>query len=64
MLRLFDAPVVCGEHELRVTVSIGVALFPDHAIDIEGLRRRSDQALYEAKRLGRNRAVFASTVNI
>ena len=64
MLQLFDTPMLCGENELRVTVSIGVALFPDHAIEIEGLRRRSDQALYEAKRLGRNRAVFASTVNV
>ena len=43
-------------HPLRVTVSIGLALFPDHdAGDVESLMRRSDEALYQAKRTGRDR---------
>jgi diguanylate cyclase (GGDEF)-like protein len=44
-----------GEREVSVTVSIGVATFPDNASDAEGLVRAADKALYLAKRLGKNR---------
>jgi diguanylate cyclase (GGDEF)-like protein len=41
--------------ESHVTVSIGVANFPDDAADEDELIQRSDKALYEAKQKGRNR---------
>ncbi len=45
---------------LEVTASLGVAFFPDHAADPESLLRAADEALYEAKRKGRNRVkIFA-----
>ena len=44
----------------RVTASLGVALFPDHADDPESLLRAADQALYEAKTTGRNRVLISS----
>jgi diguanylate cyclase (GGDEF)-like protein len=40
--------------EVRVTVSVGVASFPDHASSAEELVANSDKALYLAKRLGKN----------
>lgn len=43
----------------RITASLGVALFPDHADDPESLLRASDQALYEAKAAGRDRVVVS-----
>ena len=43
-----------------VTASIGVAIFPDHASDAEGLLRAADAALYRAKHEGRNRVVVSS----
>lgn len=43
---------------LHATVSIGVAAFPDHdAGDLKALLLRADQALYHAKRAGRDRVV-------
>ena len=40
-----------------VTVSIGVAAFPDHAQEAEALLRCADEALYRAKEAGRDRVV-------
>lgn len=42
-----------------VTVSIGVAGYPDHGNDVASLIQAADQALYSAKRSGRNRVVTA-----
>ncbi|PPD32334.1 MAG: hypothetical protein CTY18_10990 [Methylomonas sp.] len=39
---------------LRLTASVGVALYPDHAIDAEDLVAHADAAMYHAKRLGKN----------
>jgi two-component system, cell cycle response regulator len=52
----------CGEDDgnrVRLTVSIGVACFPEHATQPEELLRAADEALYEAKLQGRDRVVTA-----
>jgi diguanylate cyclase (GGDEF)-like protein/PAS domain S-box-containing protein len=48
-----------GGQELSVTVSIGLAVYPRHANNLESLLGAADEALYRAKRLGRNRVVSA-----
>jgi len=44
----------------RVTVSIGVAVFPDHGYTADDLLRAADKALYRAKNAGRDRVVLVS----
>jgi diguanylate cyclase (GGDEF)-like protein len=46
--------VVTPEATITVTVSIGVALYPIHGDDINQVLKCADQALYGAKRAGRN----------
>jgi diguanylate cyclase (GGDEF)-like protein len=45
-------------HRVRVTVSLGAALFPDDAKSANELWRRANQALLVAKRPPKNRVVF------
>jgi len=44
-----------GKRGVHVTVSIGLATFPSSAADREELLRQADDALYQAKHLGRDR---------
>ncbi len=43
----------------KITASFGVAAYPDHAADAEGLLRAADEALYRAKNGGRDRVALA-----
>ena len=46
-----------GDKATATTVSIGVAIFPEHGDDIQTLIKNADAALYEAKEGGRNQVV-------
>jgi diguanylate cyclase (GGDEF)-like protein len=49
--------------QLGVTVSVGVAGFPEHAADLDMLFQHADRALYESKRRGRNRVTVFSDLS-
>jgi diguanylate cyclase (GGDEF)-like protein/PAS domain S-box-containing protein len=48
------------EHEVYVTPSIGIAVFPHDANDVEQLLKHADTAMYYAKELGKNTYQFYS----
>jgi diguanylate cyclase (GGDEF)-like protein/PAS domain S-box-containing protein len=54
MMALFEQPFVVSGHELFVTGSIGISLFPDDGMDANLLVRNADVAMYQAKSRGRN----------
>ncbi|MDR5682622.1 MAG: sensor domain-containing diguanylate cyclase [Armatimonadota bacterium] len=58
--RLSARPLVhVGSTPVVVTASLGIAEFPRHADTAEELIRRADEALYRAKRAGKNRVWVA-----
>ena len=54
LLRALNGPVEIEGLSLEPSVSIGVASFPRDAQDVHDLTLRADQAMYQAKRGGRN----------
>jgi diguanylate cyclase (GGDEF)-like protein len=48
----------CGDQRLKLSVSVGVAVFPDDAQDTYKLLLSADEALYQSKRAGKNRALL------
>lgn len=47
-------PVLYGANRLTVTISIGAALFPQHAQQFASLYKAADEAMYQAKQQGRS----------
>ena len=48
-----------GEDNIQVTLSVGLATFPNHAVTMNDLIAAADAALYQAKHSGRNRVCCA-----
>ncbi|WP_305044701.1 putative bifunctional diguanylate cyclase/phosphodiesterase [Geoalkalibacter sp.] len=58
ILRTLGKAFRVGQHELFVTTSIGISLFPSDAQNLESLMRFADVAMYRAKEEGRNNYQF------
>jgi diguanylate cyclase (GGDEF)-like protein len=58
LVAAFYEPLKILGHEIHVTLSIGIALCPDHGTEASDLIRRADLALAEAKRSGKGRTVI------
>jgi diguanylate cyclase (GGDEF)-like protein/PAS domain S-box-containing protein len=61
ILATFIAPHPIGIHELHVTLSIGISIYPDDGDAVEPLLQCADAAMYHAKALGRNNFQFYKT---
>ena len=48
-----------GQEMKGLTISLGVATYPQHGTSMEALISTADKALYRAKSLGRNRVEVA-----
>ncbi|MEC0270176.1 putative bifunctional diguanylate cyclase/phosphodiesterase [Paenibacillus anseongense] len=58
IIEAFKEPVWLDKHEIRVTMSAGISIFPDHGMTASMLMKRADKAMYHAKQEGRNQFVI------
>ncbi|MCT4621141.1 MAG: EAL domain-containing protein [Marinisporobacter sp.] len=54
ILEAIREPVIIEEHEMYLTISIGVTIFPDDGENDENLLTNADVAMYRAKEKGKN----------
>ncbi len=55
LLQAAATPIKVRQHTLQLSASLGVTLFPQDGSDPDTLLRHADQAMYQAKRAGKNR---------
>ncbi len=58
ILKQFSTVLNLDNHELFISTSLGIAIFPNDADNIEALTKDADTALYHAKDQGRGRYAF------
>ena len=64
LLEEISQPFEVQAHEVYMTASLGIAIYPQHADNVIDLLRNADAALYAAKKAGGNRlAMYDSAMN-
>ncbi|MDF1874744.1 EAL domain-containing protein [Sulfurimonas sp. SAG-AH-194-I05] len=58
ILEGLSLPLLIDEHELYVSSSIGISIYPDDGVDKQSLIKFADSAMYKAKEEGRNNFQF------
>jgi diguanylate cyclase (GGDEF)-like protein len=65
MLGAVSEPHCIDQHDLHVTTSIGVSVYPDDGLDAETLIKNADTAMYQAKETGRqDYRFFKASMNV
>lgn len=55
LMALVSQPFLVGHRELKVTASLGIAIYPDDSTTFDALFSAAEVAMHQAKELGRNR---------
>jgi diguanylate cyclase (GGDEF)-like protein/PAS domain S-box-containing protein len=58
ILKSLILPFKLRDHELFITTSLGICMYPDDGQDTEEMMKKADIAMYHAKSLGRNNVQF------
>jgi diguanylate cyclase (GGDEF)-like protein/PAS domain S-box-containing protein len=65
ILRTLSQPFSLGGHEIVVTASAGIAVYPDDGADVDTLLKNADSAMYHAKDQGKdNYKFFSPSMNV
>ncbi|HVW65168.1 MAG TPA: EAL domain-containing protein [Nitrosospira sp.] len=60
LIAVLTKPYRIEEHELRLSASIGISIYPEHGSEADVLLRNADSSMYWAKKAGRSQYQFYS----
>ncbi len=60
ILKVLSEPFEVQGKKIYISASIGITLYPQHSKHVSGLLKNADQAMYDAKKRGRNRFSYFS----
>ena len=60
IIERFDSHCFISNKDVKVTPSIGIALYPQHGRDVEMLMNQADYAMYQVKQQGKNGYKFVN----
>jgi diguanylate cyclase (GGDEF)-like protein/PAS domain S-box-containing protein len=58
IVKIVRKPVTLDTHTIDTSTSVGISIFPDDAVDSEGMVKAADTAMYHAKAMGKNSFQF------
>ena len=58
IIEMLNDPLSCNGHDLHITTSIGISIYPHDGTDAETLVKHADISMYRAKEMGRNKMVY------
>ncbi|WP_133468511.1 bifunctional diguanylate cyclase/phosphodiesterase [Paraglaciecola marina] len=61
IIKAFERPLPFSNLKLKVSLSIGISLYPDDALNPTDLLKKADLAMYSAKQKGKNQFYFFNT---
>ena len=64
LIAAFALPHLINESELSITLSVGISVYPDDCTDVETAYQHADEAMYQAKKSGKNSYQFYNADNI
>jgi diguanylate cyclase (GGDEF)-like protein/PAS domain S-box-containing protein len=59
LLRAIDRPFLIDDQPIKISISVGIAVYPQHADSAEALMRRADVAMYAAKRARSGYSIYS-----
>ena len=62
ILEAIREPFTVDDHEIMITTSIGITIFPDDGDDADTLMKSADLAMYRAKEKGRDNFQYYSSI--
>ena len=58
IIKIVRNPVTVSEETIATSASVGISIFPDDALECEGMVKAADSAMYHAKAMGKNSFQF------
>jgi diguanylate cyclase (GGDEF)-like protein len=63
VVQMINLPFEIEHHTVHISTSIGIAIYPNHGMDVKALMKNADDAMYQAKHAGRGCFRFFSPTN-